>query len=150
MFDIIRCDADPSAFGFSRFYNVSACKGKVAECQDLAAALAYRNRKALVLLRDYAFDEGAIRLIADKKSACFLIDLGALMRVRGVPRAIAISKLRNFLRLCVKHGALYSFASFAERESQIRTPAELESIAMLLGINRGQAKLALRMLPHYL
>ncbi len=150
MFDIIKCQADPSAFGFSRFYSIPDCKGKVVECENLAAAAEHKNRKVLISLRDYAFDEGAIKLIAEKKNACFLIDLGRLIRSRGVPRAIAFSKLRNFLRLCVKHGALYAFASFAEKDSQVRTPEELEHIIMLFGLNRGQAAFSLKMLPHYL
>ncbi len=149
MFDIIRCSADPSAFGFTSFFSPSDFSGRAVECENLAAALEHKNKRVLLSLRDYAFDEGAIRVIAEKKSACFLIDLGRLIRTRGVPRAIFISKLRNFLRLCVKHGALYAFASFAETESQIRTPEELEHIIMLLGLNRGQAGFALRMLPHY-
>ncbi len=149
MYDIITCAADPSSFGFARFYAPSDFKGRAVECENLAAAVEHKNRKVLISLRDYAFDEGAIRLIAEKRSACFLIDLGRLIRTRGVPRAIAISKLRNFLRLCVKHGAFYTFATFAEKESQIRTPQELEHIAMLFGLNRGQAAFALAMLRHY-
>lgn len=150
MFDIIGCDAEPSRFGFSRFFSLSDCKGKVSEVENLEAALAQKGGRTLIMLRDYAFDEGAIRVIAEKGSACFLIDLGRLMRMRGVPRAIAISKLRNFLALCVKYGAFYSFASFAGKESEIRSAAELESIIMLLGLNRGQARNSLKMLGHYL
>ncbi len=150
MFDIIGCSADPVAYGFDRFYSIAEAKGKVVECENLEAAAEHKNRKILISLRDYAFDEGAIKLIAEKKSACFLIDIGKLMRVRGVPRAIAFSKLRNFLRLCVKHGALYTFATFAENEPRIRSAEELISIITLFDLNRGQAKFALKMLKHYL
>ncbi|MFN7990815.1 MAG: RNase P subunit p30 family protein [Candidatus Micrarchaeia archaeon] len=150
MFDIIACTAEPSDFGFSRFYSLDEAKGKIATAENLEGALAHKNRKVLVSLRDFAFDEGAIKVIAEKKSVCFILDIGRLVRTRGVPRAIAISKLRNFLRLCVKHGAYYTFASFAESPSQIRRPGELESIALLFGLNRGQAKMALKMLQHYL
>jgi RNase P/RNase MRP subunit p30 len=150
MFDIVRCEADAKAHGFSRFFSMPDCKGRVLELDNLAAAAEHRNRKSLIMLRDWAFDEGAIRVIAEKKSACFLIDLGRIMETRGVQRAIAISKLRNFLSLCVKYGAFYAFATFAESENAIRSPAEMESIACLLGINRGQARFALKMLGHYL
>jgi len=149
MFDILRIRKEPSQ-GFSRFYFYEDVKGKIVEADNLESAAQSRNRKTLIMLRDHAFDEGAIKLIAEKKNACFLIDLGRLIRTRGVPRAIAMSKLRNFLAMCVKHGAFYAFASFAESEGQVRTPEELEHIAMLLGLNRGQAKFALRMLGHYL
>jgi RNase P/RNase MRP subunit p30 len=150
MYDIIRCDAEPSEFGFSRFYSFSEARDRISECDDLAAAVNLKNRKTLISLRDHAFDEGAIKVIAEKKKACFLIDLGKLIRTRGVPRAIAISKLRNFLALCARHGAYYTFATFAESRDRIRTASELENIILLFDLNRGQAKFALRMLKHYL
>jgi len=150
MFDIIGCGAEPARFGFSRFFSINECRGRIIEAENLEAAAALKNRKSLIMLRDYAFDEGAIRVIAEKKSACFIIDLGKLIRMRGVSRAIALSKLRNFLALCVKFNAYYTFATFAEKESEIRTAPEMENIIMLLGLNRGQAAFSMKMLQHYL
>lgn len=150
MFDIISCQADAKKHGFARFFSMQDCKGKVLELDNLEAAAAHKNRKTLIMLKDWAFDEGAIRVIAEKQSACFLIDLGRLMEMKGVQRAIALSKLRNFLSVCVKFNAFYAFATFAGSEGQIRSPQELESIIALLGLNRGQAKFALKMLGHYL
>ena len=150
MFDIIRCNADASKFGFEKFYFFNEVKGMILELENLEAAVQYKNKKSLVLLRDYAFDEGAIRLIAEKKTLCFLVDLGRLIRSKGVSRAVAISKLRNFLKFCVKYGALYAFVTFAEDEMQIRTSEELEHLILLFDLNRGQAKFALKMLKHYL
>ena len=121
---------------------------KFIECENLEQAVNHKNRKALVLLRDYAFDDGAIKLIGEKKNVCFLIDLDRIIRSKGVPRAILLSKLRTFLKLCVKHGAFYTFAALDEK-SQARSPEETIAIAMLLGLNRGQAKFALQMLQHY-
>jgi len=91
-----------------------------------------------------------VKIIAEKKQICFLIDLGKIIKSRGVSRAIAISKLRNFLALCNRYGAFYTFATFAENENQIRTAEELVHIAMLFDINKGQARFALKMLNHYL
>jgi len=150
MFDIISCQADAKKHGFARFFSISDCKGKITEADNLEAAVAHKNKKTLIMLKDWAFDEGAIRVIAEKKSACFLIDLGRLMKLKGVPRAIALSKLRNFLSICVKFNAFYTFATFAENEGQIRSMEELESIITLFGLNRGQAKFALKMLGHYI
>ncbi|HSB46991.1 MAG TPA: hypothetical protein VLD37_03185 [Candidatus Bilamarchaeum sp.] len=150
MFDIVRCEADAKKHGFDKFYFFDSIKPKLLECDDVVAAEQHKNRKALVMLRDFAFDEGAIKLIAEKKGLCFLIDLGRLMRSRGLGRAIAMSKIRTFLSLCNKFGALYAFASFAEKEADIRSPEELQHIALLFDINRGQAKFALKMLQHYL
>lgn len=150
MYDIIRCEADPSKHGFGRFYSYDTIKGKIIQASDIREAVKHKNRNALIMLKDYAFDEGAIKIIGEKKKLCFLIDIGRLIRMRGVPRAIAISKLRNFLSMCVRFGAYYSFASFAEREDEIRSPGELENIILLFGLNRGQARFALKMLKHYL
>lgn len=152
MFDIIKCPAEPSKHGFERFYPFDDAKAsnRIIEAENLESATQFKNKKLLVSLRDYAFDEGALKIIAEKKNVCFLIDLGRIMRTRGIPRAIMLSKLRTFLRLCVKFGAFYTFATFAEKESQIRTPEELENIIMLFDLNRGQAKFALKMLRNYL
>lgn len=150
MYDILRCKADASRYGFDKLYLFDDVKGKILQAENLQVAAKHKNKKTLVMLRDHAFDEGAIKIIAEKKMLCFLIDLGRLMGTKGVPRAVAMSKLRNFLRLCVKHGAFYAFASFAEKENQIRTPDELVHIAMLFNLNRGQAEFALKMPQHYL
>ena len=149
MYDIVKCKADASRYGFTNFYFPEQFKGKVIEAANLEAAAAHRNRKSLVLLRDYAYDEGAVKIIAEKKQLCFLIDLGRLMKTRGIQRAVLLSKMRNFLALCVRFNAFYTFASFAENEAQVRSADELIAIAGLLELNAGQAKFALMMLPHY-
>ncbi len=150
MFDIVKCRADAPKYGFTAFYSSEQLKGKAIEAENLEAAAQHKNKKSLILLRDYAYDEGAVKIIAEKKQLCFLIDLGRLIRARGISRAIALSKLRNFLGLCVRFNAFYTFATFAENEDQIRNADELIAIAGLLGLNRGQAKFALKMLAHYL
>lgn len=148
MFDIICCEADPGKYGFDKlFFSRSV---RIQEAENLEDAAKSRNRKMLLRLRDYAFDEGSVKIIAEKKQICFLIDLGKIIKSRGVSRAIAISKLRNFLALCNRYGAFYTFATFAENENQIRTAEELVHIAMLFDINKGQARFALKMLNHYL
>ena len=150
MFDIIKCEAEPSKHGFGSFYFSNSIKGKLIEADNLQEAVKHKNRKSLIMLKDHAFDEGAIKVIGEKKKLCFLIDLGRIIRSRGVPRAIAISKLRNFLSMCVRYEAFYAFASFAEKEEHIRTAEELQNIMLLFGLNRGQAKFSLKMLKHYL
>jgi RNase P/RNase MRP subunit p30 len=149
MFDIIRCAADPRKHGFEKLFRSEEASGKIARYGSVTEAVEAKNRKVLVSLADWKFDEGAIKVIAEKKKACFLVDLSTIIKSRGIGRAVGISKLRNFLRLCAKHGAFYTFASFAESEDEIRSPEELEHIIMLLDLNRGQAKFALNMLKDY-
>jgi RNase P/RNase MRP subunit p30 len=148
MFDIVSCGAKPSEHGFEKFYAPSELK--ILKAENLEAAVRHKNQKSLLILADYSFDEGALKTIAEKKNICFLIDLGVLIKSYGIRRAILMSKLRTFLSLCVRHGAFYSFASFAEKKEHIRSADELMAIAGLLGINKGQAKFALKMLQHYI
>lgn len=148
MFDIINCEANASAFGFQKFYFSNSVK--IPKAKDLKDAANYKNKKTLLLLEDYNFDEGSVKLIAEKKKACFLVDLGKVIKSNGISRAILMSKLRTFLRLCVKHGAFYTFASFAENQEEIRKASELMHIIMLFDLNKGQAKFSLKMLQHYI
>ena len=152
MFDIITggFNPDPSIFGFSKFYSLPNISSKIVLAANLSEAAKHKNRKCLIQLKDYDFDEGSIKLIAEKKNACFLIDLSPIIRTNGQSRAILISKLTTFLRFCVKHGAHYTFASFASNEIEIRSAYELENFGALFGLNRGQMKFALNMLAHYL
>jgi len=154
MFDIIRfkteAGIDPKKHGFEKFYSYEQVKGRIITFPEVIAASQNRNAKTLAMLEDWKFDEGAIKLIAEKKKMCFLIDLSRIIKSYGIGRAVGISKLRNFLRLCNRFGAVYAFASFSEKEEEIRSSDELEHIAMLFDINKGQAKFALQMLKEYL
>lgn len=147
MFDIINCESDPSSFGFDKFFFFKNVQ--IQKARNLEDAAKFRNRKILLALDDYAFDEGSVKLIAEKKKACFIINLGKIIRSRGISRAIEMSKIRNFLALCNRHGAFYTFASFAESEKDIRNAEELLHMAMLFDISKGQARFALMMLQHY-
>ncbi len=147
MFDLISCDSEPKKHGFEKFYQSSEVN--ILKAENLEAAVNYKNKSSLIILNDYAFDEGAIKVIAEKKKLCFLIDLSRVIKSYGVRRAILMSKLRTFLSLCNRFGAFYAFASFSENEKSIRSPDEIIAIASLLGVNRGQAKFALKMVQHY-
>ncbi|MBI5047039.1 hypothetical protein HZC07_04910, partial [Candidatus Micrarchaeota archaeon] len=104
MYDIIACKAEPKQFGFDSFYFYDSIKSKIVECESLAQAVNHKNQNKLIMLKDHQLDDGALRLIGEAKKACILIDLGRLIRTSGVSRAIAISKLRSFLKMCVKYG----------------------------------------------
>ncbi len=152
MYDILDFNSEINSknFGFEKFYFFDSIKAKLIKVPNLVDSAKFKNKKVLVILDDYAFDEGAIKLIAEKKQACFLISISRIINSSGVSRAILFSKLRTFLKMCNKFGAFYAFASFSKEESKIRNPDELIHIAMLLGISKGQAKFALMMLKHYL
>jgi len=121
----------------------------ISKCEDVRQAVNFKNKKTFILLNDYKFDDGAIKVIAEKKKACFLIDVSRIIKSTGTRRAVEISMLRNFLRLCIKHGAIYALVNLSEREEDKRTDDELIHIGMLLGLSRGQGKKALQILEGY-
>ncbi|MBI5228114.1 hypothetical protein HY988_05985 [Candidatus Micrarchaeota archaeon] len=146
-------DINSKDFGFEKFYFLDSIKDKsklVKSVNVIDAGAKFKNKKVLIVLDDYAFDEGAIKLIAEKKQACFLIDIGRIVNSSGVSRAILFSKLRTFLKMCNRYGAFYAFATFSNNKAKIRTSDELIHIAMLFGMNKGQARFALRMMKNYL
>jgi len=153
MYDLVRFDTDANAiskkYGFDEIYFFSEMKKNIITINNIEEAANHRNKKVLLLLKNYTYDEGPVKLVAEKRKACFLIDLSRVIKTKGLQRAIAISRIRTFLELCNRFGAFYALASFAEKESDIRTPEELISIGCLLGLNRGQGRFALKMLKHY-
>jgi len=147
MFDIVKCKAE--APGFEKTYSYEDVNNKIKKVENLSEASRV-NKKMLVMLKSYALDEGAVKVIKERRKLCFLIDLSRIMNSSGIRRAIEIGRIKNFLRLCVRHKIFYAFASFSEEESDLRTPFELINIACLFGINQGQARFALEMIDKYL
>ncbi len=111
---------------------------------NIEEAPQHRNKKVLLLLKNYTYDEGSVKLVAEKKKACFLIDLDRIINSKGLQRALELSRIRTFLGLCNRFGAYYALKSESDRSED-----ELINIGLLLGLNRGQGKFALKMLEHY-
>ncbi len=147
MYDIVGCKASARESGFEKFYREDELR--IVRAGNGADSAKHKNKKVLIFPEKYEPDEGAFKLVAERKKACFLIDLGGLINSGGVRRAILISMMRRFLRMCVKTGAFYALVSFSKTAEEIRSAEELIAIGGLLGLNRGQAKFALRMLKHY-
>ncbi len=150
MFDIIKNSADAKAYGFEQFYFSDSANSKIKLCNNLADAAKYKNQKMLLTIRELDFDIGSLKLLAEKKKACLLFDLSKIIKSNGIRRSIEFSKLRTTLKFCNKYGTFYAFATFADDELAVRNSYELIAICMLLGINKGQAEFALKLLVHYL
>lgn len=150
MYDIIAAEGIKAEdFSFSKFFILSEVKNKIAKVPNLEEAAKLRNKKTLVLLDDYEFDIGLIKLFARGKAA-FLIDLGRIIQSQGIKRAIELGKMRRFVRICVKYEVPFVLASFAKDKFSVRTSRELCNIAALVGLNSGQAKFALERLGEFL
>lgn len=149
MYDIIDFETKEN-FGFEQLFNFQKVKSKIIAVEKIADASKFKNRETLIYIKDFEFDVGAIKLLADLKKACFLVDLSKIIESYGTRRSIEIAKIRRFLNLCNKYKAFYAFASFAKDEFSLRRTHELVFISTLLGINRGQAKFALERIGKYL
>jgi RNase P/RNase MRP subunit p30 len=150
MYDIIKCKTDAKVQHSEQFYIYENVKSRIITVKNFAEAAQKRKQKKLIIVEDCSIDEGAIKLLGEEQRACILIDLSRILKNDGVRRAIEFSVIRTMLKLCIKHGAFYTFATFAEKEEDIRTIDELCHIGMLLGLNRGQGKFALKMIEDYL
>ena len=142
MYDIVKYETD-------KLHSYEKTKNKIIRCKDIKEAREHWNKKQLVLLEDYSFDEGLMKQIALKKKICVIIDLSRVISSYGVKRAIELTRLRNFLRLSNKFGLFYTFVTFEKEEKHQRSREEMISIASLFGNNQGQTEFALEMLKHY-
>ncbi len=134
---------------YEKLYSLEAIKKNIVYVKTLADATQYKSKKVLIISESYDIDEGAVKLIAEKHKACFLIDISKIINSRGISRAVLLSRLRTFLKFCIKYNAYYTFADFAKDDFELRSPRELIHIAGLLGVNEGQTKFALKMIQHY-
>lgn len=152
MFNLVRFPVPASLAarsGYSKIYEESGFKSVRVPARTLAEASNHKNRPVLLQLESYDMDEGPLKLIAERQKACFLIDLSYLINSYGTARAIRLSRLRSFLRSCVKYGARYALCDMARGEKEMRTARELIHIGLLVGLNAGQSKMAMGMMGHY-
>ncbi len=127
----------------------ASLKNKIMQVSSLNEAVKLKNKKVLVLLNEYNSDIGLMKLFACGNSA-FLIDLGRIIESYGFKRAIELAKMRKFLFICVKYQIAFALASYTKDEFSTRNPRELCHIAILIGLNVGQAKFGLERLKKYI
>lgn len=150
MYDLIRTrGVKPEQFSFSKLYFLDDVRGKIILASDLSEAVKHRNRKVLVVPGEYKEDIGLMKQFGGGQAA-FLIDLGRIIENSGYKRALEMSRIKRFLRTCVKFSIPFALASLAKDEFSVRSSDELCNIAALVGLNAGQAKFALERLGEYL
>lgn len=74
-------------------------------------------------------------------------NLGAVINLRGNPRAQAISSMRGSLRLAKKYRVPMVLTSNALSHYDLRAPREMVALAMLFGMSMGEAISALSTTP---
>ena len=108
---------------------------------------AARSREFRVLHQpNFTPDVGLMRLMAQNKKI-FEIPANALILSNGLERAIIISKMRTFIKFCLKFRVDFALSSRATNEFEVKTPGELVAIGEALGLSRDQAIRAVSVVP---
>ncbi len=135
-------------YGFKQFIPSNAKSIFIAK--NIADAFRFRKRKGVVFLVDYKPKPTLMkRWSIGKPKAVIGIRLNDLIEKEGMERAKELGKLRTFSLLCFKFRLPIVLASFSKDEKELRTAFELINMAHLIGMNEGQAKMAL-MRAHFL
>jgi len=149
MFDLVsKHVAGFARFGFSSAYSLEKLQRNLylmTQSHDEVRMLAKKRR--LFFLTTFEPDTGAIRAVATAGSA-FLVPLAPLLACSGSKRASLISRMRLFVRQCLKYRAAFVLCSLAENEEGIRSVQETAALAeTLLGLSYEQSMSAMKLLP---
>lgn len=149
-FDILNFECgNPSEYGFSKTYFSKSIANKIKVVETEEEALKLRNRNVLVKVEKYPMGLELIRGYEGKDSV-FLLDFSDILNSTGGKRASIIKRMRNFAKLCLKYKVPFVIASFAKNKAEMRTADELIHIGFLIGLNRGEGRIALSRLKEIL
>ena len=147
-FNFVDRDKFAHEYGYEKIYSEKELN--IIKIDKVENAGRYKQKKILIFPKEYLFDDGAIQLIGANKKACFLIDVGKIIRTRGLKRSFEIGVMKTFLKKATRFGAYYALSDFSESIEQMRTASEIINVGVgLLGLNSGQAKFGLEMLKNY-
>ncbi len=76
--------------------------------------------------------------------------LSRFLSVKGIERAKLIARARLLIRMALKKGVRILLASGAEHPFDLRTPYQLESFGVLLGLSWKKAEWSITKTPEYL
>lgn len=80
--------------------------------------------------------------LAVKKQVVVGFNVGLLMKSSSKERALLLGKMQQNVRLCRKYGVRMLLGSFASSPGDVRAPAELQSIGVVMGMTVVEAKAA--------
>jgi len=80
---------------------------------------------------------------AAEKNIAVAFSLSDILRLDGEEQAMRLGRMTQNVRLCLKFKTPMILATFASSESELRTPHELVSFGMSLGMPRADAEKAL-------
>jgi len=115
---------------------------EIIKLKTTSDLLVHKGRKIAVVLDDYRYDEGVLRVVGEKKAPVIIIPAERIINSEGTARARLISRLRNFLKPCIKYGVYYALGILDKNTK--REDNELVSIGIMLGLNQGQAEMSIK------
>ncbi|MEM4166067.1 MAG: hypothetical protein QW153_03750 [Candidatus Bilamarchaeaceae archaeon] len=118
---------------------------EILRLKNTSELLLHKSKKLVAIVEDLVYDEGVLRVIGEKKSLIVFVALDSLLSTKGIARSRLLYRMRNFLNLCVRFGVLFviGFEKDAENGAFLtREKDEVIALGELLGLNRGQAKMA--------
>lgn len=82
---------------------------------------------------------GAIKSVAEGKGA-FAIPILPLLNVSGIQKAVLLSKMRNFVRICKKYNADFFPCTLAQSQIELRNARELIGFGELLDLSENESR----------
>ena len=113
---------------------------------ELLREAAKSRRVSILYNRGFITDVGLIRDAAAQKKP-FEIPIAPLLECGGIQRAILMSKMRFFIKICTKLRAPLAIVSQAKDDLQLKSPEEMIAIGEALGLSHDQAEWAITEVP---
>lgn len=147
--------SNPQDYGFSKALRIGKdifVYNTTNKNPNSPSILAVQDKNSLIhSMRNYDFVylsnyDADIEIITSviKRNKRFIISLSDILEKKGIDRAVALYKIRKFIKFCISYKADFVIASFAKSIYQVRTPKEVESIALLLDLLPQKAVSAMR------
>ena len=114
----------------------------VKKLKTTSDLLLHKGKKIAVILDDYRYDEGSLKVVGEKKAPIVIIPVDRIINSKGIARARLLSRLRSFLKPCVKYGVYYALG-IVDKNTK-REDSELAAIGVMLGLNTGQAMMSIK------
>ncbi len=132
----------PSSF-FNDTKYINKKEIEMIEVKNIKEAIKYYKKNKYILLEEYKAIPSLMKKFSEG-NAKIIINLKKIIKNKGFKRAKEIALIKNFLKICVKFGINFIFATFEENKENARTWREIIHIGFLIGLNAGQTKLALK------
>jgi len=110
---------------------------------------ACRKDVDMLLFGRFLPDVGLVRAAAENRKP-FEVPVSVLLERRGAERALLMSRISFFLKICNKYEADFVLSSGAVNKFLMKSPQELIAIGEVLGLSHDQAAKSISIIPEYI